>query len=89
MLHLVTSLDILGLGESYSGLQSASKTAEEKVVNRVLRTGAHAVRTHRTRVADMVRHLLLEQTTDDPEMEYVNLKETGFGVTGGGRGAPR
>ena len=84
MRHLVTSLDILGLGESYSGLQNESKEAEEKVVNRVLRTGAHAVRTHRTRVADMVRHLLLEQTTDDPEMAYV--KEAVFGVSGG---APR
>ena len=84
MRYLVTSLDIHRLGASYIGLQGNSKKAEEYVVGRVLRAGAHAVRGHRHRVADTVRHLLLEQTVDDPEMEYV--KETVFGVSGG---APR
>ena len=80
MRYLVTSLDIHHLGDSYIGLQGNSKKAEESVVTRLLRSGAHAARQHRNRVADTVRHLLLEQTTDDMEMEYV--KEAVFGVSG-------
>jgi hypothetical protein len=38
-------------------------------------------RGHQTRGADTVRHLFLEQTTDDPEMEHV--KDAVFGVSGG------
>jgi hypothetical protein len=84
MWYLVTSLDIHRLGELYIGLQSKRKKEEEDVVGRVLRSGAHAVCGHSTPVAYTVRHLLLEQTTDDPEMEHV--KDAVFGVSGG---APR
>ncbi len=69
MRYLVTSLDIHRLGKLYIGLQRKRKKEEEDVVSCVLRSGAHAVRGHHTRVADTVRHLLLEQTTNDPEME--------------------
>ena len=73
MRYLVTSLDIHHLGAAYIGLQGNNKKAEESVVTRLLRSGAHAARQHRHRVADMVRHLLLEQTTDDLEMESRKL----------------
>ena len=81
MRYLVTSLFIHRLGESYIGLKRKRKKEAEDVVGCVLRSGAHAVRGHHTRVADTVRHLLLEQTTDDPEMEHV--KDAVFGVSGG------
>jgi hypothetical protein len=71
MRYLVTSLDIHRLGELYIGLQSKSKKEDDYVVGSILRSGAHAIRGHSTWAADTVRHLLLEQTTDDPEMELV------------------
>jgi hypothetical protein len=55
--------------------------SDSAVKNLFARLRQVSFRGHHTRVADTVRHLLLEQTTDDPEMEHV--KDAVFGVSGG------
>ena len=80
MRYLVQAHDVENLGDVYEPLQANSKKAEDNVVARILRSGAHAARQHRQRVSDLVRQLF-EHTPDDVEMMHV--KETVFGVKGG------
>jgi hypothetical protein len=57
MRHIVVAHNVDHLGGAYSKLQGNDKKAEDAVVGRVLRTGSHAARQHRCRVADLVRQL--------------------------------
>jgi hypothetical protein len=80
MRYLVVAHDVENLGAIYEPLQANSKKAEDNVVVRILRTGAHAARQHRQRVSDLVRQLF-EHTPHDDEM--IHVKEAVFGVKGG------
>jgi hypothetical protein len=81
MRYLVQEHDVENLGALYEPLQANSKKAEDAVVARILRSGAHAARQHRQRVSDLVRQLFEHTLPDDDEMMYV--KETVFCVKGG------
>ena len=81
MRHIVVANDLDHISGAYGKLQGNDMKAEVAVVARVLRTGSHAARQHRNRVADMVKQLFEHTPPDDVEMWYV--KETVFGATGG------
>jgi hypothetical protein len=78
--YCVIADDVDGLAETYDVLAGNNPRAEQSVVARILRSGQHAARQHRTKVAELVRQLF-EPTLDDAEMHFV--KETVFGVTNG------
>ena len=76
---LVISDDIHGMASNYDALQQRCPTAETAAVARLLRSGQHATRQHREKIASIVQSLFHETT--DADLNYV--KETVFGVQNG------
>ena len=79
MRSVVQREDIKGLATLYGTLQDKYPSVEEDAARRILRSGQHAVRNHRVRIAEVVIDLFLP--TSGMDINYV--KEAVFGIKDG------
>jgi len=77
--HLVYN-DVDGLAESYDSLRDKSPKAELNLLNRWVRSGQHAARGHREKVAEIISSLFKDTPHDEA---LVHVKKSVFNVDGG------